>query len=165
VTYQVFIDSAYSRTATYASCAQVTACMAKSLTLRHFWKLPTLLSRQWNPPPDPVDTWLQELGRPRRVAVTVPHYIEALHLVAQTELIVVIPERLVRAYSSVLNLVMKTVPLDVGTFAGYLLHLARTHADPGCSWLRELIRSVCPDIDRSASRRDARINVDAARAL
>src|ERR1700751_2096370 len=50
VTYQVFIDSAYSRTATYASCAQVTACMAKSLTLRHFWKLPTLLSRLWNSP-------------------------------------------------------------------------------------------------------------------
>jgi DNA-binding transcriptional LysR family regulator len=112
---------------------------------------------------DPVDTWLQELGRPRRVAVTVPHYIEALHLVAQTDLIAVIPERLVRAYSSVLNLVMKMVPLDVGTFSEYLLHSGRTHSDPGCTWLRELIRSVCPGIDRRASRRDARINVGAAR--
>jgi DNA-binding transcriptional LysR family regulator len=93
---------------------------------------------------DPVDTWLRELGRPRRVAVTVPHYIEALHLIAQTELIAVIPERLVRAYSSVLNLVMKTVPLDLGTFDEYLLHSGRTHADPGCTWLRELIRSVSP---------------------
>jgi DNA-binding transcriptional LysR family regulator len=112
---------------------------------------------------DPVDTWLQELGRPRQVAVTVPHYIEALHLVAQTELIAVIPERLVRAYTSVLNLAMKTVPLDVGTFGEYLLHSGRTHADPGCSWLRELIKSVSPDIDRRASWRDARMNVDAAR--
>lgn len=93
---------------------------------------------------DPVDTWLHELRHPRRVVVTVPHYIEALHLVARTELIAVIPELLVRAYASTLNLVTKKVPLDVGTFDEYLLHSARTHADLGCSWLRELIKSCVP---------------------
>jgi DNA-binding transcriptional LysR family regulator len=112
---------------------------------------------------DPVDTWLQEVGHPRCVAVTVPHYIEALHLVSQTELIAVIPERLVRAYASTLTLVTKTVPLDVGTFDEYLLHSASTHADLGCSWLRELIKSLCPDIDRSARRSEARTNVETAR--
>jgi len=110
---------------------------------------------------DPVDKWLQEVGRPRCVAVTVPHYIEALHLVAQTELIAVIPERLVRMYASVLRLVMKTVPLDVGTFDEYLLHSARTHADPGCTWLRELIKGQCPSIGRNANSPKARI-VDTA---
>jgi DNA-binding transcriptional LysR family regulator len=112
---------------------------------------------------DPVDTWLQEVGHPRCVVVTVPNYIEALHLVAQTELIAVIPERLVRAYASTLNLVTKTVPMDVGTFDEYLLHSASTHADLGCSWLRELIKSLCPDIARSARRSGVRINVDTAR--
>lgn len=92
---------------------------------------------------DPVDTWLQELGRTRFVVATVPHYIDALHLVAQSELIAVVPERLVQAYASVLNLVIKKIPLDVGTFDEYLLHSARTHADIGCSWLRELIKSLC----------------------
>jgi hypothetical protein len=38
---------------------------------------------------DPVDTWLQELGRTRSVIATVPHYIDALHLVAQSDLIAV----------------------------------------------------------------------------
>ena len=93
---------------------------------------------------DPVDTWLQELGHPRYVVVTVPHYIEALHLIAETELIAVIPERLVRAYAATLNLVTKAVPLDVGTFDEYLLHSLRTHADLGCSWLRQLIKSLGP---------------------
>jgi DNA-binding transcriptional LysR family regulator len=111
---------------------------------------------------DPVDTWLQEEGRSRCVVVTVPHYMEALHLVAQTELIAVIPERLVQAYASTLNLVTKTVPLDVGTFGEYLLHSARTHADPGCSWLRELIKSLSPDIERCASRPEARMKVERA---
>src|SRR5215467_6597524 len=104
----------------------------------------------------PPFVW-QEIGRPRCVAVTVPHYIEALHLVAQTELIAVIPERLVRMYASVLRLVMKTVPLDVGTFDEYLLHSARTHADPGCTWLRELIKGQCPSIGRNANSPKARI--------
>jgi DNA-binding transcriptional LysR family regulator len=92
--------------------------------------------------PDPIDSWLQEFGHTRRVVVTVPHYMDALHLVARLELIAVIPERLVRAYSLILDLVMKSVPLDVGTFEAYLLHSARTHADPGCTWLRDLIKSV-----------------------
>jgi DNA-binding transcriptional LysR family regulator len=112
---------------------------------------------------DPVDTWLEEVGHPRHVAVTVPHYIDALHLVAQTELIAVIPERLVQACAPILNLVMKTVPLDVGTFDEYLLHSERTHADLGCSWLRELIKSLCPGVDPSVNRTPARSNSDTAR--
>jgi hypothetical protein len=75
----------------------------------------------------------------------------------------VIPEGLVRAYASALNLVTKAVPLDVGTFDEYLLHSARTHADPRCSWLRELIKSLCPGIDRSSHRLEDRINLETAR--
>ncbi|WP_158821762.1 LysR family transcriptional regulator [Granulicella sp. S156] len=92
--------------------------------------------------PDPIDEWLEELGHTRRVIASVPHYMDALHLVAQSDLIAVIPERLARAHSSILNLVNKSVPLDVGSFDEYLLHSARTHADAGCVWLRNLIRNV-----------------------
>jgi DNA-binding transcriptional LysR family regulator len=113
---------------------------------------------------DPVDTWLQEVGHPRRVVVTVPHYMEALHLVAETELIAVIPERLVRAYASALSLVTKAVPLDVGTFDEYLLHSARTHTDLGCSWLRKLIQSQCAGIDRRADRSESRVNIETTRS-
>jgi DNA-binding transcriptional LysR family regulator len=116
----------------------------KSFHLKTFLEAPHVAVAAVEFSADPVDTWLQEVGHPRHVVVTVPHYIEALHLVAETELIAVIPERLVRAYASRLNLVMKVVPLDVGTFDEYLLHSARTHADLGCSWLRQLIKSLCP---------------------
>ena len=47
---------------------------------------------------DPVDTWLREEGRERNVALTVPHYLQALHVVAQSDLIAVIPERLKLGY-------------------------------------------------------------------
>lgn len=113
---------------------------------------------------DPVDTWLQEVGHPRDVVVTIPHYMEALHLVAETDLIAVIPERLVRAYASTLNLVTKAVPLDVGTFDEYLLHSARTHADLGCTWLRQLIKSLCPEGNPRSRRLESSINVEKARS-
>ena len=114
----------------------------KALTLRTFLDTPHVAVEAVEFTADPVDTWLQELGHARKVAVTVPHYIDALHLVAQSELIGVIPERLARAYAVQLDLVTLEVPLDVGTFDEYLLHPARTHTDPGCMWLRALIKSL-----------------------
>ena len=96
--------------------------------------------------PDPIDSWLEELGHTRRVVASVPHYMDALHLVAQSDLIAVIPERLARAYSPILNMVNKNVPLDVGSFDEYLLHSARTHTDAGCVWLRDLIRNVSKEL-------------------
>ena len=62
---------------------------------------------------DPVDTWLREEGYTRNVALTVPHYLQALHVVAQSDLIAVIPERLIRAYSGVLNLEVLPVPMEI----------------------------------------------------
>jgi DNA-binding transcriptional LysR family regulator len=68
--------------------------------------------------------------------------MDALHLVAQSDLMAVIPERLARAYSPILNLVYKGVPLDVGSFDECLLHSAQTHSDAGCAWLRDLIKNA-----------------------
>jgi DNA-binding transcriptional LysR family regulator len=114
----------------------------KELALKAFLDTPHVAVEAVEFAADPVDTWLQELGYARKLAVTVPHYIDALHLVAQSELIGVIPERLARAYAVPLNLVTQEVPLDVGTFDEYLLHPARTHTDPGCMWLRGLIKGL-----------------------
>ena len=91
---------------------------------------------------DPVDMWLHEEGCARNVALTVPHYLQALHVVAQSDLIAVIPERLIRGYSELLNLEVLPVPMDVGTFDEYLLHPPTKHSDPGCEWLRGVLNHV-----------------------
>ena len=95
---------------------------------------------------DPVDTWLHDEGYQRNVALTVPHYLQALHVVAQSDLIAVIPERLIRAYSAMLGLDVLSVPLDVGTFDEYLLHPATKHSDPGCLWLRGVLQHVAKSL-------------------
>jgi DNA-binding transcriptional LysR family regulator len=89
-----------------------------------------------------VDTWLRQEGRERQVVLSVPHYAQALHVVAQSDLIAVIPERLVRAYADALDLNVLPVPLDVGTFDEYLLHPAKSHADAGCVWLRGVLAEI-----------------------
>ena len=91
---------------------------------------------------DPVDTWLKAEGRKRNIVLTVPHYLEALHAVARSDLIAVIPERLVRTYSAPLRLKWIPLPLDAGTFDEFLLHPARTHPDPGCVWLRGILNDI-----------------------
>lgn len=95
---------------------------------------------------DPVDTWLRQEGRERNIALTVPHYLQALHVAAQSDLIAVIPERLIRAYAGILNLDLMAVPLDVGTFDEYLLHPAPSHADPGCVWLRGVLKEIAKSL-------------------
>jgi DNA-binding transcriptional LysR family regulator len=95
---------------------------------------------------DPVDTWLREEGYQRNVALTVPHYLQALHVVAQSDLLAVIPERLIRAYSVILGLDVLPVPPDVGTFDEYLLHPATKHSDPGCVWLRGVLHRVAKSL-------------------
>jgi DNA-binding transcriptional LysR family regulator len=91
---------------------------------------------------DPVDTWLRGTGRPRNVALAVPHYLQALHVVARSDLVAVIPERLVRAYARALGLRTMRMPLDAGTFDEYLLHPARTHSDPGSAWFRGVVKEI-----------------------
>lgn len=101
---------------------------------------------------DPVDTWLREEGLARTVVLTVPHYLQALHVVAQSDLIAVIPERLIRAYAKPLGLELIAVPLDVGTFDEFLLHPAPSHADPGGMWLRGLFVEIAKSLGPSPAQ-------------
>ena len=91
---------------------------------------------------DPVDTWLREEGLARNVMLTVPHYLQALHVASQSDLIAVIPERLIRAYGGAIDVGVVAVPLEVGTFDEFLLHPAASHHDPGCVWLRGVLGEV-----------------------
>ena len=95
---------------------------------------------------DPVDTWLREEGQKRNVALSVPYYLQALHVVAQSELIAVIPERLIRAYAGALDIRVLPVPLDPGTFDEYLLHPATSHTDAGCVWLRSVLQQIAKSL-------------------
>jgi hypothetical protein len=56
----------------------------------------------------------------------------------------------VRAYAATLRLrAPAPAGSTPGTFDEYLLHPARSHTDPGCEWLRGVLKEVGAQLERS----------------
>src|ERR1700720_3445333 len=88
---------------------------------------------------DLIDDWLRTKGIERRIALVVPGYIEALHIVARTELVAFVPSRLIAALAKPLSLIAVTPPLDPGIDEQFMFYPTRAQFDPGSIWLRNLM--------------------------
>lgn len=83
-----------------------------------------------------TDTVLSELGLARRVVLSVPHFLFLRSVLASTDLVAMLPSRLVRD-SSALQVVEP--PINVPGFEMVMLWDERSHRDPAHQWLREHI--------------------------
>lgn len=92
---------------------------------------------------DPVDVWLRECGRTRRIATVVPHYLLALHLVSRTGLYAILPSRTVSILGPSLGVSAAELRIDQEQDQQWLLYPPRLEADPGSLWLRGLVADVC----------------------
>jgi len=83
-----------------------------------------------------TDTALAELGMARRVALSVPHFLFLGSVLASTDLVAMVPSRLVRD-----NKVLQVVepPFEVPGFEMLMLWHERVHRDLAHQWLREHI--------------------------
>ena len=81
-----------------------------------------------------TDEALAKLGLTRRVALSVPHFLFVLQVLQNTDLVALLPSRLVRA--NPLLRVMEP-PLAVPGFGLAMLWHERSHRDPAHQWLRE----------------------------
>jgi DNA-binding transcriptional LysR family regulator len=91
---------------------------------------------------DPIDRWLRAKRMEREVVLTVPGYIEALHIVSRTDLVAFVPRRLIAATAKALSLIAVKPPLDPGVDRQYMFHPTRAHVDPGSIWLRKLVLEI-----------------------
>ncbi|MBN3821946.1 LysR family transcriptional regulator, partial [Paraburkholderia sp. Se-20369] len=83
-----------------------------------------------------TDDALAKLGLTRRVALSVPHFLFAISAVANTDLVAMLPERLVRN-APALRIV--DAPLEVPGYEMSMLWHERSHRDPAHRWLRDTI--------------------------
>jgi DNA-binding transcriptional LysR family regulator len=83
-----------------------------------------------------TDKVLSQLGLTRRVVLSVPHFLFVLSVLAKTDLVAMLPERLVRD-----NPALQVVesPVAVPGFEMFMLWHERSHRDPAHQWLREFI--------------------------
>ena len=97
---------------------------------------------------DLIDEWLRSKGLERRIALVVPGYIEALHIVARTDLVAFVPGRLIAALAKPLSLMAIASPLDPGIDEQFMFYPTRAQFDPGSIWLRNLMLETGRDLDR-----------------
>jgi DNA-binding transcriptional LysR family regulator len=98
---------------------------------------------------DYIDAWLRDQGIERRIALTVPSYLQALRVAAQTDLVAFVPSRLVAALRGPLALQGIRPPLDPGIDVQVMAFPRRAHADPASSWLRTLIAEIADRLPRA----------------
>ncbi|MFL6696124.1 MAG: LysR family transcriptional regulator [Vitreoscilla sp.] len=83
-----------------------------------------------------TDTALAALGRQRRVVLSLPHFIGAMSAVASSDLVAMLPQRLVAGRP---DLQTFEPPLHVPGFEMGMFWHERRHRDPGHRWLREQV--------------------------
>jgi DNA-binding transcriptional LysR family regulator len=96
---------------------------------------------------DLIDDWLRIKGIERRIALVVPGYIEALHIVARTDLVAFVPGRLIAALAKPLSLTAIAPPLDPGIDEQFMFYPTRAQFDPGSIWLRNLLLETGRGLD------------------
>lgn len=88
-----------------------------------------------------VDRVLAEQGRSRRVALTVPNFMFALPVVADTDLACALPRRFAALHAARFGIVCVEPPLPLGRFELHAVTPEAALMDAGLKWLFELLCS------------------------
>jgi DNA-binding transcriptional LysR family regulator len=100
-------------------------------------------------PGGPVDRALAELGLARRVALSVPHFLLAQHVIARTDLVLTIARRIAETFAGLLPLAVVESPLALPGFTIGMRWGERNDADPGHAWLRQRLVEAARGLRRS----------------
>jgi DNA-binding transcriptional LysR family regulator len=118
------------------------------MTLARFCELPQLLVAPRGTPGSFVDTALERLGRSRRIALAVPHFLVAPHLIAASDLVVTLATRVARVFAEPFGLVLLPPPVELPGFTHSLVWHERGHRDAGQRWLRDQLVAVSSSLGR-----------------
>lgn len=113
----------------------------KALSLSSFAGAAHALISPWGMDGGYVDDALARLGLQRKVAVAVPHFLAAPHIIASSDLLLTVAERVAHVVAGPLDLVVLAPPkeLELTGFTMSILWHERTHEDPARRWLRDMI--------------------------
>ncbi len=110
--------------------------LARYLELSHVSVAPT------GTPTNVVDDALAALGHRRHVALVVSHFLVAPAVVAETDLALLVPERIGRHFAARLPLDVLPPPIALEGFTVAQLWHERSHRDPAHAWLRQALVST-----------------------
>jgi DNA-binding transcriptional LysR family regulator len=101
-----------------------------------------------------LDSLLAARGLQRRIAVTVPQFLLAPHLLLETDLTLVLPRRVAEVGARPLGLALRDLPEEAAAFHASMAWHRRLDNDPALVWLRALIgEAAAGGVDRSRTER------------
>jgi DNA-binding transcriptional LysR family regulator len=96
-----------------------------------------------------IDDWLADRGLSRRVALTVPHFLSAPLIVAQTDMELSLPERIANVFVAIAPLRILSLPIDLPRYELVMVWHPLRERDPAHRWLREQIVTACQKLESS----------------
>lgn len=89
-----------------------------------------------------VQALLRRAGVPDPVALQLPHFVAVPYIVAESDLIVTVPEKLAERAVAAFGLVQRELPIALPSFEVNVFWHQRAHQDPGNRWLRERLTQL-----------------------
>lgn len=120
----------------------------KKLTLDRYCAAKHVLVAPFGATSGSVDEELARKGLARRVALVVPHFLVAPHVVASSDLVVTLGEQMARAMQKMLPLHVVDPPLAVPMKTMTQLWHERQGHDPAHAWLRREVRQTARSLTR-----------------
>ncbi len=99
-----------------------------------------------------ADEALAEIGRERRVTVTVGHFLVAPPLLAAGGLVATEPRCVIEVFAGSFGLAHRPPPFPIRSFAVEALWPRRLDGDAGLTWLRRQMTAQCARIDPSQGK-------------
>lgn len=112
---------------------------ARNLTLRRYLSLEHLLVSPSGAPGGLVDGVLRAMGKSRRVALQLSHFVSAPFVVAETDLLLTCPAQFAEESTNYINLIAVKPPLPLPKVDAHVYWHERFHEEPGHRWFRELV--------------------------
>lgn len=114
----------------------------KELDLESFLHYPHVVVSLGGGPNMPLENRLNELGKTRKIGFRTPHYLNALDVLSQSEMLFntspIVPEKFLQQF----KLVNKAIPFQLSGTKYYLSWPPTLHKDPAHRWFRKL----CVDV-------------------
>lgn len=124
----------------------------KRLTLDRYCEMQHLVVSLTGNPYGFVDEVLAKRGRSRRVALTVPNFMFALAVVAETDLIAALPRQFAAMHAARFGVTSQDAPLSLGHFRLNAVAPKAAMMDAGVAWLVGVLENAEPIVRTPGGR-------------
>ncbi len=89
-----------------------------------------------------VDQMLAEQNLTRHIALSLPHFLIAPFILAQTDLVATLAQRIALAFAQSQSLTLLSPPLPISGFSVFMRWHQSSDHSPACQWLRSIMADI-----------------------